>query len=269
MNKVKVTLQKISPIQAQRYLEHNKKNRRLNEGVVNFYLDQMRKDQWLPTGDTIKFAINGDLLDGQHRLAAIAKHTEPVDVFVAENIEPEAFKVIDTGKSRSAGDVVRMTGMKNAYTVAGTVRAILLYKLGRYYSANKKKEAKGVSNTDILEFIDKHPRVGEIVVYVQNLCYQFPYVPASGLAMLYYVLSAKNQTKADTFFGKYGTGIDLSERSPIKGLRDRLMRDPQNKTKLTYRDKLALVIFAWNAYLKGKELGIIKIHGEYTFPTPI
>lgn len=129
----------------------------------------MKKGQWQSTGDTIKFATNGDLLDGQHRLAALSRFTEPVEMFVAENVDPESFKVIDTGKSRSAGDVVSMTGMRNAITVAGTVRAILLFKQGRYYRANKKREARGVSNTDILSFIDKHPRIEEIVSYVASL----------------------------------------------------------------------------------------------------
>lgn len=86
---------------------------------------------------------------------------------------------------------------------------------------------------------------------------------------MYYVLCQKNQTKADTFFSKYATGIDLSEKSPIRTLRDRLIRDQQNKTKLTYRDKLALLIHAWNAFLRGKELGTISLRSDYVFPDPV
>lgn len=97
MSRVKISPWKITPVDAKKYLERNKKNRRLSKSNVLFYLEQMKKGQWQSTGDTIKFATNGDLLDGQHRLAALSRFTEPVEMFVAENVDPESFKVIDTG----------------------------------------------------------------------------------------------------------------------------------------------------------------------------
>lgn len=264
---IKIHHQKITPELAKKYLERNKRNRHINKNTVDFYVAQMRQNQWLPTGDPIKFSKKGNLLDGQHRLSAIVQYGHPVDMFVAEGLEDETFKVIDTGKSRSASDVVAMLGVKHATTMAGAVRAIIMFRRGSYYDPKKRKA--GVSNSDILDFIHRHKQIQEQVVFVTSLYTQFRAVPASGLCMLYHVLSKHNQTKADTFFSKYATGIDLSAKSPIYALRNRLLSDYQNKSKLTYRDKLALVVYAWNAYIKNKEIGIVKLVGNYKFPTPV
>lgn len=267
--KIKQVLEKISPRQAQEYLEKNKRNRRLSVDTVNFYLDQMKRGQWKITGDSIKFADNGDLLDGQHRLAALANHTEPVEMYVTRNLPPETFKVIDTGKSRSSGDVLHMNGVKNATTVAATVRGVLQFERGSYH-ASKNRMIKGISNTDMISFIGKHKEIVEIVEYCQSLYLSFRYIPASTLGMLYFILSRKNQTQTDKFFEGYGAGIDLGIKSPIRIMRNRLIStEPDRKLRLTARAKAALFIHAWNAYMKKQELSHVRLNGDFEFPKPI
>lgn len=267
---IKVELETITPEMAKKFLLKNIKNRRLSEATVVFYLSQMKAGQWQPTGDTIKFDIAGDLRDGQHRMEALVRYGKPLDMFVARGLEKSAFTVIDTGKSRSTGDVVSTMGLKNATTIAATVKMILMFRTGRYHDQGKSRLVKGVSNTDVINFIRRHNNLEELVTEMNGLWWQFRYIPTSALSMLYFVLSERNKTKAETFFHKYATGVDLSERSPIRHLRDRLIRSAGDKTKLNYRDKLALFIYAWNAYLKGKEMESIRLQGgHYKLPVPI
>jgi hypothetical protein len=55
--------------------------------------------------------------------------------------------------------------------------------------------------------------------------------------MLYWILSRRNQEKAEVFFEKYATGIDLSEKSPIRILRERHERyDQQELAEDTRQD---------------------------------
>jgi hypothetical protein len=269
-HKPKVYIQKVTPKMAEEWLERNKKNRNINIRRVNFYLDQMKRGLWQFVGDSIRFAWNGDLVDGQHRLIALTQYGEPLEFIIVENLDPESIVVIDTGKVRSAGDAVHMLGVSYATTMAAAVRTIIGFRANRFSDGNSRYDgSKGISNTEIVNFIKKHPGLEDMTAYVLGLQHQFRYIQGSTLCALYFILSTKNATKAETFFEKYASGIDLGEKSPIRILRNRLMQDVNNQARYTQRDKMALFIFAWNAYMRGRELENVKVRGEYTFPQPI
>ena len=269
MNKIQIQERKITPEMAKDYLLTCKLNRRLSErNVENLYL-QMKAGNWMLTGDPIKFATDGSLIDGQHRLKAIIKLNEPVNLYVAEGLNPDVFQVLDTGKGRSAADVLAAKGMKYSHNLAAIARAIILWKNGTY-SKNSGDGKLKATNKAILEFVETNPELYEIGVYCQNHIYQnFRMIPLSSLAMLYYVLSKKNQTKTDEFFEKYSSGIDLSQNDPIRHLRDRLIKDRINKSRLNLRDKTALMIYTWNNFIQGKKITQLLLPRDYQFPKPI
>ena len=267
--KPEVFIERVTPKLAKEWLDRNKKNRNLNLRRVAFYLEQMKKEQWQFVGDSIRFDWNGDLIDGQHRLVALQQFGQPLDFVIVNGLDPESIVVIDTGKSRSAGDAVHMLGISYATTIAATARIVIQFKTGRFAQNTNRFEAKGVSNTEIIDFIKKHPGLEDMTSYVLGLHHQFRYIPGAVLGALYYILAAKNATKAETFFEKYSSGIDLGEKSPIRILRNRLLQDKGNASRYSQRDKMALFIFAWNAYVRGKDLENVKVRGEYPFPQPV
>ena len=87
---------------ARTYLEENDLNRGMRDRVVNAYARDMERNEWLVTGETIKFAKTGILLDGQHRLAAIRDSGQPQRMLVVRGLEPATRSVIDTGAPRTA-----------------------------------------------------------------------------------------------------------------------------------------------------------------------
>lgn len=266
--KIKIEVQTISPELAKQWLETSKLNRRLTERNVNFLYGQMKSGNWLLTGDTIKFGTDGALLDGQHRLSAIVKYGKPIDAFVARGLEQEVFQVLDTGKSRTASDVISASGYKYATNLAAIARNIILFQHGFYTTGGGRKER--ASNKDVLDFVQSHDELQEITAFCQNHIYQsFRFITLGYLGMLYYILSRKNQTKCDEFFGKYASGTDLSESNPIRHLRERLIKDGQNKLKLTGRDKIALFIYTWNNFMLNKRIQQLTLPKNYPFPKPI
>lgn len=269
MKEIRITEQNVTPDMAKKWLEKSKLNRRLSQVNVNYLALQMKKGDWMQTGDTIKFGSDGSLLDGQHRLNAVVKYGAPVKLMVAEGLNKEVFQVIDTGKSRSAADVVAASGFKYSHNLASVARAILIYQTGVYSKTNDGRLR--ASNKMILEFVQKHDEnLLEIVTLCQNHIYQnFRFVPLSTLGMLYYVFSKKNQAKTDEFFNKYAQGIDLSESNPIRLLRERLIKDSANKSRLNNRDKAALMIYTWNNFIQGKRVTQLLLPRNYTFPKPI
>lgn len=267
-NGIQVLKKTITPEDAQKYLAKNEGNRKVSEKSVQFLYQQMVSGDWLLTADTIKFGKDGRLLDGQHRLQALVKYGKPIDMYIAEGLDNKVFQVLDTGKVRSASDVLSMQGYKNSNNVAGSIRAILLFKQG-YYSTTKAGRNSKATNTAVLKFAQEHPEINEIISYTFGIYRQFRFMSHSIITMLYWILSKKAQDKADIFFEKYATGIDLSATSPIRHLRERLLKDSVNKSKLNARDKMALFIFAWNAFLQGKKMQQLTLQKNYVFPKPL
>src|SRR5438105_14027323 len=92
-----VVLETITPEIATRYLELNKKNYRpLNKKLVVRYARAMHEDRWVPRHPQgIAFDWNGNLGDGQHRLAAIVLSGKSVVMWVHRGCDPAIFLEID------------------------------------------------------------------------------------------------------------------------------------------------------------------------------
>lgn len=267
-NEVNVQKRTITPEIANKLLSQNNGNRKLSDRNVNFLYSQMIDGKWKLTADTIKIGTNGRLMDGQHRLQALVKYGKPIDMFVAEGLHDNVMPVLDTGKNRTAGDVLSMNGFKSSNNIAGAVRSIILFQQGVYASDKAGKIAKA-TNADILRFTEENPEIHEVLQYVNGVYRQFRFMTQSNLAMLYWVLSKKNATQCDIFFEKYASGIELGVTSPIRHLRERLLKNSVNKSKLSTRDKVALFIYAWNAFRKETRVQQLTLQKNYNFPKPI
>lgn len=261
------SIETVSPEQATQILTKNQGNRSVSERNLNYLLAEMRRGNWKVTGHTIKIGKDGRLLDGQHTLQALVKYGKPLDLCVARNLDDEIFEVLDTGKNRTAADVLQILGHGNSVALSGAVKAILNYQAGHLSSAGKHKIT--ASNTQVRKFVDDNPAIHEVVTYAKGITKVFKAIPPAQIAMLYWVLSKKNQDKADVFFERYSSGIELSEKSPIRILRERFMKDMINKSKLRPRDKMALFIKAWNHYLSGQYVTSLALPNNYEFPKPL
>jgi hypothetical protein len=99
---------KITPSLASNWLATNTINRPLRESVVDGLVSAFKRGEYQATHQGIAFAESGELLDGQHRLTAIAKMPPgfSVDIMVTRGLPKTVFKVIDCGLKRSHGDVL-------------------------------------------------------------------------------------------------------------------------------------------------------------------
>lgn len=266
-NNVKVARKLVTPELANDYLSSNQGNRKLSERQINFYYKQMVEGSWGCTGDTIKISSDGRLLDGQHRLHAIIRYDKPVECFIAEGVDPEVFPMIDTGKSRSASDVLSASGIGRPTSIASTAKHVIIFDQGLLGTAHNKDTAP--SHKRILEFVNNNPELESVVDYATEISKKFKFMPLYLLATLYWIISHKNHGKAHEFMSQYGSGIGLSEDSPVRLLRERLMKDTINKKKLSNRDRAALFIMCWNLFITGKTQTHLTLQKNYSFPKPI
>lgn len=61
----------VSPERARTLLGRNEGNRQRRPSTVSHYADQMRRGEWQETHQPLAFDEDGNLIDGQHRLAAV------------------------------------------------------------------------------------------------------------------------------------------------------------------------------------------------------
>jgi len=95
----------VSPKIARAWLEKNTANRPLRKSFVEYLSAAIKRGEWVLTHQGIAFAKDGRLLDGQHRLAAIADSGATVPVSVSRDVPERGFPVIDCGIKRTMRDL--------------------------------------------------------------------------------------------------------------------------------------------------------------------
>ena len=120
---ISVSLVYITPEIAKHYLSYNTQNRKESGSSINFLTQQMNKGLFIENGESIVFDKNMKLTDGQHRLMAIIKSGKSYHIPVVKGVNIKSMATYDTGKNRSASDVLSINGFKNAKFI------IFLYKI--------------------------------------------------------------------------------------------------------------------------------------------
>src|SRR5690554_4199143 len=112
---METTIEQITPAVALELLRLNTANRGFSQATVNFYAKQMENGEWKTTSQGIAISSDNRIIDGQHRLMAIVKTKLPQMMLVTRGLDyNEVFAVYDTGKNRTAGDVLQIRGVKQA-----------------------------------------------------------------------------------------------------------------------------------------------------------
>ena len=143
-----ITQEKITPEKAREYLGMNTDNyRKLNHLRVITYAADMKSGRWQLNGEGIKFAKNGTLLDGQHRLQAIIKANVPVEMLVIRDVEDDV-DIYDLNSPRTIGAILRKNGTLDAnYTT--------IVGIGNFIVGNGDTH-RMLGNGALIEYIEKH-----------------------------------------------------------------------------------------------------------------
>jgi len=263
--------EKIGPQKAQHYLDMMKTNRKLRKKLVERYAAAIMAGQWKLSGDPIKFNNRGELIDGQHRLSAIIMSGMTVEMDVRRDLHPDVFAVLDTGGTRSPGDMLQVAGFNYTTNVASAIRqasSILEVESGVITptSLGKKRIAPAV----LLEWAEEHSE--ELLEACRATTTKDAKVvcsPPSLFAGLYFLFAQYNRKAAREFFSILvnGIGFEHTANDPIYMLRKQLLALRANKhiRRPTYY-KTALVIKAWNAFQMRDTINQLKYSEGETWP---
>lgn len=251
-------VQKITPEKANELLSRNDSNRTINWGRVNLYADILRGGGWKVNGESIKISANNRLLDGQHRLKAIVQSGIPMTTLVIKGVSEDVFDTIDTGKIRSGGDTLKVAGVENSTNISS---GIILYKSLTHPRGIGHK----IDNQSILTEYLSNPSLYQGLQTRGAKFYKKvhrTFSPADYIAFFRYFQTKHSVSTIEHFFES------VEEQTGIGGmLQGRLLDNLVSKKKMQRRERHAIIIKAFNFFLSGKTVKILKFSIEEKFPT--
>ncbi|HEY9368355.1 hypothetical protein [Streptomyces sp.] len=257
----------VTPDLAEKWLDQNTHNRNLREKAVMAYARDMEAGNWAENGEAIKFGKDGTLLDGQHRLQAIALSGATIKMLVVTGLESRTQETMDDGRKRTLADALHLRGETNSVVLGALLRRALMWDMGQYRNTG----AYTPTNTECLTFLEEHPECRESASVAVALRKPVA-LPASILGLTHWVFSRIDTEDADFFFERLGTGANLTQYHPILTLRKKSREVGEGPGRVPEDMLLAFVIKAWNAYRDGDEMRLLRFKPggaqPEKFPTP-
>lgn len=244
----------ITPQEAREWLDtKNSNNRPVSENAVSKYAQEMKDGRWRLNGQSIIFNKSGQLANGQHRLIACVRSNTPFETLVTWGVEDEAFDTIDDCNTRSLADVLHIKGEASSTLLAAGVRFLWEYATGQV--EHKDLRHGRIATKPLLEAtLDKHRNITSSVKFYAILKARPGglMIPASMAIGLHYIFSLVDEKKADEFFSRMQSGLELTDDNPVYILRARLIAGQKEaSTKLTRSAMFYYTVTSWNAYVSG------------------
>lgn len=250
---MKTKIVTVTPEMALDMLSKNSSNRTLRTSRVQLYAQQMKEGKWHLTGQTITFAKDGQLLDGQHRLWAVVESEVPTDFLIV--YDADKVSTYDCGLKRSTRDQLQLGGAKFSNAMmssAGIAIAKQCMHLELFGTVMQK--AKTFAIDDVRSWIEANYADMD---YFANLSYQqsgASAVKGARRASIYatlwglYKLKFLSKEEVDHIVDVIKTGLAKEEiDAPIVGFRNKLLAESRmNDLEVFHRLQYAVY-----HYLKG------------------
>lgn len=244
-------LEQITPQQAQDLLKG--KNRHIRPTVVARYVRDMKAGNWAQNGETIKIDTNGDLLDGQHRLLAIAESGTTQELLVVRGLPPSMQETVDSGERRTVGDVLELRGEKHAMILGGVLR--MSWQLARGFSLTANGPEGWPSRHELLTHFEADAdELRRAAAWGSRLARSILRFSPSGGGTMFYLMAKKDEKQATAFLESVMLGTGLETHDPRLVLRDALIKDQYQPRRTSVETRIAWAIKAWNAHREGKQI---------------
>lgn len=240
----------ITPEIAAAWLDQNKINRKVKKSVVTKYAADMKARRWLLSFDAIRFSVDGDLLDGQHRLLACIAADTPFTSQVVYNLPAEMRSVIDTGASRSVADVLTFHDVTSPIHCASVARWVWAAKNGIGPSVGRA----AISAQHVMEILARHPRIISSI----NIS-SFKTVSPSPTLLAFIHYAATNLIKvpesANGFVQVFKTGVPAYDGCPAHMLREQIvLRRRSRASSFANTERWRSMVHAWNLFAAEKTM---------------
>lgn len=243
----------ITPAQAQRILtEHYARvdagsfnQRTISPARVGLYANDMKRGAWLLQPQPIVIDENGNLVDGQHRLEAVAASGATVEFMVSRgwpaqlkngSTKVEMIDLIDRGYSRTVGQQLHLHGYQNANNYAAAANAVV-----DLVSHGNSRAASYATIRTILEDFGLKEHVASIASHIVTNKQFVGYI----VGPLAYYRTTRPE-KADDFASQYFSMSGVKKYSPAWTLFHWIGRNG-TRDRVSVRQSLAACLRAFDA----------------------
>ena len=246
---VEYAVETITPDIAKEWLAQNTDNRKFRTSVGEKYARDMRNGEWTENGDAIRFAGDGTLLDGQHRLWGCLHSGRSIVALVVRNLSNASQDTMDDLAKRTLGDTFNFHGISGANSAASIVRRILMWQNGYLSNVGTYQPSKAESLAAIRE---DHSIA--VAVDAAGTMQRRRIVPPTIIGLTWWVFWSIDEDDCEEFWHALHTGESLSADSPIYIVREQIQRHMNREGRVAETALLAWIIKAWNHYRADKAL---------------
>jgi hypothetical protein len=272
----RVDIRRISPAEAGKMLEKNSVNRNIRRKLVTAYRADMENGRWQFTGEPIQFSRSGRLLNGQHRLAALAgaKGVRALDFVVASGLTDDSQTLMDQGKARTVADAIVMYhggAVKNLAVCAGVARwLVLIPEIHPGLVVNDLRDRK-VTAAEAMVVFEEHNEA--ILTAAREALALRPHLMGSPTSHAYtwFQLARVDKDKAGEFFHgithmNFGVG-----RDPRKAAVRRLQALAREETTSLDTGFMSMSVLSrcWNDWRAGKEVDSYNVRSRMGPVAPV
>lgn len=270
---IEVKLTYVTPSIASNYLRFNDKNRKPSNEHVLFLAKQMKEGLFMENGESIVFDSNGILNDGQHRLLAIVKSGESYWIPVVRGVKPKSMATYDTGRNRSASDVLHLNGFSYSSQISALIKSIdkFSFRKAKHSRVNGTSRYESLTNQQVLDYCSvNYDWLKDIAREVSaiNKRSKLSVLAISSLGLIAYIIGGEKPSSEVYSFLKNLIGVSVEEGTATSYLYTKLYNAKINKEPLNFYWVLGMSIKAWNYYCDGNpSVKYFKFSVEQELPT--
>ena len=254
VKKPTVSIETVSPTKAKNWLQGNVDNRKLRETRVLFFSRLLQEGEWELTGDAIVFDTEGVLINGQHRLTAVAVSRVTAQFLVLRGVPSKTQEVMDQGLSRNLADQLHRRGVGYPNVVAGALN--WMYQMQYIESTGKVHygdQSLRPSLRELLALFEASPELPDEAKHLSKLVY-YTKVRHGPTTAAYHRLAMIDAEECEIFFKQLQEGTGLAKNDPIWRLREWCTTDARTRVSTgrapPYR-YMAMLFKAWNIWREG------------------
>lgn len=256
----------ITPERAEALLSINTQNRKMGKTKqIPGLVDALENGYWDANVSKINITRTNKLSDGQNRLFAGVESQTTFRSLVTYGVKESAQHATDRRGHRTLSDDLTISGFTATSHIAALTR-ILFYKNERHMGVTtllgRGQAVSTVSDSRLYDYflankeaiIETQRRVAKIYYSVRDL-----EISQTILNILVPAFDDVSVEDATCFWERLSTGITDTENDPIIILRKKLADNAHNKANKIPRSVIAaLIIKAWNFYMRGEQVKMLK-----------
>lgn len=270
----------LTPELAQEFLERlPERQRTLSQPSVDMYASDMLEGEWIFAGDPIRFNINDELVDGQHRCTAVVESRRSVPALVIRGLDADAILNLDNGRRRTFSDDLRIKGYANHTALASITARVWHWEHGNFgFKGVPMVRHALYANTNptrsqLWATLLEHPELVEVTTHAQRIYRYLGNVSVTVIGFSWWLLGQADVDKREAFFHELVTGSARNNPEyPINVLRRVATRRMSTTERLPAWVWLAYIIKAWNAWYNEQSISFLRMPAPArwdTLPRPM